>query len=277
LSLGTSSWTPVRLLWTSRHVADLRIILYTSLVITIIIVISVTRWEDFFRQHLYAMLDSNKLSAAVIATECAIVVWVYQTASVRLGVVDLFASEIVTICRVITVTQTASHLCRLYCDEAPSSSIKLHAPYEHSPVFDNNSRDLEVFRLQSIEAVTQFYTYLKAMCDYRHFLDEINAPDKQPETWQVLIRNVTYMLYLMLESGRNAVGELVENDASWAQYTGEILLSELVAYRLLFDVYKSAKQEGSDHDARFNRLRLREHTYRKIVGKLLRQTKSRNA
>ena len=36
-----------------------------------------------------------------------VVAWVYRTASIRLGVVDLFASEITTLCRVGTVVGLA--------------------------------------------------------------------------------------------------------------------------------------------------------------------------
>jgi len=55
-------------------------------------------------------LDDSKISAGLLAAFSAVAVWCYQSASVRLGAVDLFACEIATICRVITVTETASHL-----------------------------------------------------------------------------------------------------------------------------------------------------------------------
>ena len=215
-------------------------------------------------------LDYTKIDAALFAAFCAVVVWCYQSASARLGAVDLFASEISTTCRVIAVTQTASHLVQFY-DNPPAKSIKLNAPYEHSPIFDNNNTQLEVIDPQSIGAVTEFYIYMKSMCDYRHMLDEIEFPDQDHERWKTLVRNVTYMLFLMLESGRKAIGILVENSAVEAQFTAEILLSELVSYRKLFDIYQEAAKEGSDHDARWNRLRLRLAYYKTIVPQICKQ------
>jgi hypothetical protein len=128
------------------------------------------------------------------------------------GLVDLFASEISTTCRVIAVTQTASHLVRFY-DDPPAKSIKLNAPYEHYPIFDSNNTQLEVIDPQSIGAVTEFYIYMKSMCDYRHMLDEVDFPDQNIERWKTIVRNVTYMLFLMLESGRNAIRIMVDNPA----------------------------------------------------------------
>jgi hypothetical protein len=265
--------TVSRLLWHSRHVKDLRIIFYVSVSIAVLFILLLISMNAIIERKVGSVVDNQKLIAGIVTVECAIIVWIYQTASVRLGTVDLFCSEIATICRVVTVTQTASHLSRLYHDQAPPRPVKLHAPYEHSPVFDSNSKDLEVFLPESIGAVTEFYIYLKAMCDFRRLLDETKIPSSEPEIWRIVIRNVTYMLYLMLESGRNTVKSLVENKARRAQYTAEILLSELVAFRLLLEVYKSAKEEDSDHDARFKRLQLRERTYPEIVDRLLGEIK----
>ena len=49
---------------------------------------------------------------------------------------------------------------------------------------------------------------------------------------------VIYMFFLMLESGRKAVGELLEPGPDQVQNTIMILLSELVAYGKLLEIYK---------------------------------------
>jgi hypothetical protein len=43
----------------------------------------------------------------LVGVGAVVVAWVYRTASVRLGVVDLFASEITTLCRVGKIVDVA--------------------------------------------------------------------------------------------------------------------------------------------------------------------------
>ena len=107
--------------------------------------------------------------------------WVYRTASSRLGIVDLFAYEITTICRVGTIVDvvgnyrdrfaratedgsgnTHDHLLTLQAAEAQP-----HAPYRFAsgenyfPVFEKNSHDLRILEAGVVTNVTAFYTYMK--------------------------------------------------------------------------------------------------------------------
>jgi hypothetical protein len=107
-------------------------------------------------------------------------------------------------------------------------------------------------------------------------LDEIEFPDQDRERWKTIVRNVTYMLFLMLESGRKAIGILVENSAIEVQLTAEILLSELVSYGKLLDIYQRAAKEGSDHDARWIRLQLRLANYKTLVPQICEKIKPFN-
>ena len=267
-------WTSKRLL--SRHINDLRFILLFSLVfvlICVIVIVSQVGYKDFLSKLLTLHLDYGL--AGLLAAFSAVAVWCYQSASARLGAVDLFACEIATICRVITVSQTPSHLVRLY-DNPPPSKITLNAPYEHSPIFDSNSQYLAYLNSQTIGAITEFYTYLKAMSDYRRMLDEIECPDKS-DLCLILIRNLMYMLFLILESGRNLISALVENKAVCAQLSVEILLSELVSYGMLLRTYEEAAKNGRDYDARWKRLKLRARDYQIMIPQLSRQIEINNS
>src|SRR3954471_9558832 len=78
-----------------------------------------------------------------------IVGWAYQTASTRLGIVDLFACEISTLCRVGTIFDIGKRYVDTY-DRGPAAparpsaaaSDKFVSQEEYFPVFDSNSRDL---------------------------------------------------------------------------------------------------------------------------------------
>jgi len=95
-------------------------------------------------------------------------------------------------------------------------------------VFDTNAKELEVLEARVVERVTEFYTYLKISRDYRRILSHITVPRQMEKQWRMSVRNIVYMLFLMLESARNSVESLVEFTPKWALYTTEILLSEII-------------------------------------------------
>jgi hypothetical protein len=66
-----------------------------------------------------------------------------------------------------------------------------------------------------------------------------------------------YMQFLMYESGRLAIGELIDFQPNRAESLVNILCSELVAYEFL--------QTRYENDYRGKRLRLRCEQYQKIV------------
>ncbi|HXQ41127.1 MAG TPA: hypothetical protein VN821_07665 [Candidatus Udaeobacter sp.] len=155
-----------------------------------------------------------------------IIGWAYQSASARLGIVDLFASEISTLCRVGTIFDVASRYTALY--EGPSikpvrgaqlegSSTNFVSQEEYFPVFANNSGALQALGAPVIAHITEFYTYMKAIRDDRRRMagtssqtpaDEENATVDAARKASAI--NVIYMLFLAYESGRNALGELIE-------------------------------------------------------------------
>jgi hypothetical protein len=214
----------------------------------------------------------------VLAIFGAVLAWIYQVGSARLGVVDLFACEISTLCRVATVVETA----RRYVDNferGPSAEGRTSSPSvsanqftsqeSYFPVFENNTRDLQTLEARVVVNITAFYTYMKAVRESLRALNEITpqSAESQPasnksaieEPWHEAMLNVIFMLYLGLESARLAVDDLVEYEPEKAERTVVILISELEAYGLL------ARKYPDKEDMHHERLMLREPTYRTLV------------
>jgi hypothetical protein len=174
--------------------------------------------------------------------------------------VDLFACEITTICRVTTIAETAPRYVQLYKDPPPLP-MKFVSQEQYCPVFDTNSKDLEVLEARVVERVTEFYTYQKALRDYLRLLGSIERPQDEGERWGAGMRSVIYMLFLMLESARKSVERLIEYEPERAQNTITILLSELVLYGMLLKVFEADEQKYPGYNARAERLRLRKEDY----------------
>jgi hypothetical protein len=268
LTLDKGASTFVRL-FRSRHVADLQLIFWSSCLLMLAGSVFVSVWHTWVDST--GVVGSATLISAIVGVGCGVLAWTYQTGSVRLGVVDLFSCEITTICRVLAVVNMAPHLVQMY-RTPPPVLIKFNSQEQYSPVFDNNSKDLEVLEARVVERVTEFYTYLKAMRDYFRILDAIEQPRDNIDRWHLGVRNVIYMLFLMLESARATVDRLIEYEPERAENTIMILLSELVAFGLLLEDFEARGKENKDHDARLERLRLRKGDYPPIVSSIYTRT-----
>jgi hypothetical protein len=204
----------------------------------------------------------------------AIIAWSYLTASARLGIVDLFACEISTLCRVGTIFEIGKSSVDQFYVENFAGSASFVSQEEYFPVFDNNARDLQVLEASVVDNITEFYTYTKAMRDSRRKLAQIKplkaakpgvvAGRGQIETdqWHITVCNVILVLFLAFESGRRAVNDLVEFQPTKAERTIVILLTELRCYSFLLDYFH--KYFGED-DLRYRRLKLREPDYKQEV------------
>jgi hypothetical protein len=251
-------------LFKSRHVADLRIL--SGIVIFFLLVVApIIIWLHANNKD--SLIGSPTLAAGIFAIALGAVARIYQMGSIRLGIVDLFSCEITTICRVIAVVDAAQAFVTLY-HTPPLTAKKFTSEENYSPIFNSNARDLENLEARVVERVTEFYTYLKTMRDYLRSLADIEHPDKSIDAWQVSMRNIIYMLFLMLESARKALDQLVEYQPEQALYNAEILLSEIVVYGFLWDSYRKDALKHPEHDARFERLNLRRKDYQPIVKQL---------
>jgi hypothetical protein len=282
-------------LFRSQHVKDLQVITATTLVGLFVVfltdvalaILSVERTYatykgthsfHFWLVLLAVFLASFTSLAPVLAICGAILTWAYQVGCARLGVVDLFACEISTLCKVATIVDTV----RRYVDRfnQPPAEVAgaggLHMPAHqftsqenYFPVFENCTRDLQTLEATVVINITEFYTFMKSVRDSlrtltetRHQPPDLKAPFNQPPpvgSWHEAARNVVYMMFLGLESARQAVGELVEFEPEQTERTIVILISELEAYSFLISQFKDPE------DMRHKRLILREADYRHLV------------
>ena len=223
--------------------------------------------------------DFLKTSAAALGLLAAVIAWAYQRGSARLGVVDLFACEISTLCRVATVVDSAKRYINEYEQgwgvleqrtagvpgATPAPSQPFSSTEDYFPIFGSNSRDLQSLEAGVVINITAFYTYMKAVRDLRRGLRAITplpsdrVPDRrgepEPGSWRDAMRNLIYMLFLALESARMTIHDLVEFEPEQAERIIVILISELETYGFLCSHYTV------ESDIRRKRLLLRRRSY----------------
>jgi hypothetical protein len=298
---GDSAATIDRL-FVSRHVGDVRYVVASGVGAVVLVLIFGLllafeyqigdHWKEIHRHSHWYWLHVAFLAAGsfltvfapVLVGFCGLVAWAYQVGSVRLGVVDLFACEISTLCRVTTVLETVRHF--IGRCEQPSAAKPAVADPPTQPVhpftseesyftvFETSTRDLQTLEAKVVINITAFYTYMKAVRDSLRALSTLqssyparSAPsvsesplrDRQREA----IRDLIYLLFLGLESARLAIGDLVEFEPEVAERTAVILISELQAYSYLRSQYTN------EHDSHYLRLQLRTDVYRDVVPKLI--------
>jgi hypothetical protein len=224
-----------------------------------------------------------KYFAPIFAGACIVIGWAYQVGSARLGVVDLFACEISTLCRVATVLDSVRRYVERYNlgpphrpapggrDRPPARPFSSQENY--FPVFEGGAKDLQTLEARVVVNITAFYTYMKAVRDTLRSLADLEArmtgagsgsrETASSEAWRESLCNVVYMLFLALESGRHAIEDLVEFYPERAERTIVILISELEAYGFLL------KRYPEKDDTRHLRLMMRGREYDEVVGKLM--------
>jgi hypothetical protein len=219
----------------------------------------------------------------------AIVAWSYLSASKRLGVVDLFACEISTLCRVGTIFDVGKIYVDMYDQGVAAekhakakhiaSSQSFVSQEDYFPIFDHNSSDLESLEALVVESITEYYTYMKAARDLLRKLASIDVlhiskpgdgtPDgtAKVDPWHQTVADIIYVLFLGYESARKAITDLTEFQPTQAEHIIVILLTELVCYSFLCKFLQ--------HDnVRFARLQLRQSDYERVVPALIEEVNS---
>lgn len=212
----------------------------------------------------------------------AIAAWAYLSAATQLGVVDLFACEIRTVCRV----GAAFDVAKTYIDRHNQCSALIKAnrgdeplggkagsraakgfvaQEDYFPVFTNNSHDLEALEATVVGHITEFYTYMKTVRDLQRKLAE-NEPAK---TAEATYANLIYVLYLGHESARKAIKELVEFQPTRAENIMIILLTELRCFLFLCEYYHGDK-------LRYQRLLFRLADYKSDIETIRLDVKNRS-
>ena len=214
-------------LFRSKHVLDLKVILYAACILVGVCLVIAACWAIF--GGVAALFDFKgpppavALVGSVVPISGARMAWAYLTASKRLGVVDLFACEIAALCRVGTIfnvgqqrvetwrriderktmdPQTRS-IARSPRSPAPSNYVSQE---DYFPIFDANSQDLETLEALVVGHITEFYTYMKASRDCQRKLAQAQTVEDAKEA----AANIVYMLFLGYESARKAISDLVE-------------------------------------------------------------------
>jgi hypothetical protein len=216
-----------------------------------------------------------------------ILAWAYLGAAKRLGVVDLFACEISTICRVGTifgiatryvekfekakqqveeaVTHHVEHMGEEHAlERRPHNSETFVSQEDYFPVFAGNSSDLQALEALVVANITEFYTYMKASRDLLRKLaetDSLEMPDA--------MANLIYIMFLGYESGRKSIKQLIEFEPTRAEDSIVILLTELVCYKFLREYFAQRPA-----DVRNRRLALRENDYKNEIPRLCRKINS---
>jgi hypothetical protein len=200
--------------------------------------------------------------------------WAYQAASKRLGIVDLFACEIATLCRVGTIFDIGDRYVKRYYKpssenfERPQHGQPQQAfvsQEDYFPVFQSNSRDLQSLEASVVHDITQFYTYMKAQRDAQRRLAETKLPkvdktglemvketdlkkcddDADTHAWRTAMMDVIFLTFLGYESGRRAVSSLVEYQPARAERLIVILLTELRCFAFLRQHFHSGDLRGA--------------------------------
>jgi hypothetical protein len=277
-------------LFQSRHVNDLRLIVATVLVVAMLVFVvslvlavffCVDAWDDQLPYGVsqrvvflatYGGSPFIKFFGPTLVLLGAVLAWAYQVGSARLGVVDLFACEIDTLCRVVTVTGASETLTHRFdaggTDTAPAAAPQrqvasptkgsgFNSVENYFPILDNNSRDLQNLEADVVTNITAFYTFMKTVRDMLRKLSDPEASKSRDE-----VNNLLYMLYLALESGRKSMDDLVEFEPAHTERTVVILLSELEAYEFLRSHY------STDGESHHERLVIRGPVYVHLMGQL---------
>jgi hypothetical protein len=94
----------------------------------------------------------------------AVLAWSYLSALKRLGVVDLFACEIGTLCNVGSIFDVGKRYIEMSAtpDQLSNNFVSQE---DYFPIFDNSSQDLQSLEALVVGNITEFYTYMKAMRD----------------------------------------------------------------------------------------------------------------
>jgi len=283
----------------SRHVRDLQMV--AGAVFSFVLVISfmgawlaIPRGYDFYVQAINTSNASDRplwsamravhpvvtFIAPAFAVFGVVLAWAYRSGSTRLGIVDLFACEIGTLCRVTTLLDAVRQRILRFGEHsaAEPAADKPHSPAEQQfssqehyfPVFENCAKDLQALEAKVVANITAFYTYMKAVRDSGRSLAALNGHADQG-TRQAGAEasrhdrelNLIYLMFLALESGRMSLNQLVEYEPDHAERVIVVLISELEAYGYL-------RHEVQESDFRRERLELRLAGYQHETPKLWR-------
>ena len=280
-----------RRLLSSQHVRDLRWIFAATMAVMLYVVVwhAIVAWNFWPFPELRDLVGvepeqnqemERKLVGAVLLACGWILAWTYQTGSKRLGVVDLFGCEIVTLCRVGTIVDLVPKLIAAHeklSSPAPAPASghqqeiglgRFTSQENYFPVFEGNNKDLQILEADVVINVTEFYTYMKALRDQFRRLGDLGGGAEFNQQKSAVLINAIYMTFLAYESARKSIVELIEYEPTQAEAMVTGLVTEFSAYRFLTRCF------DADTDIRGRRLALRAKAYDELVPKLCHQIRN---
>jgi hypothetical protein len=261
-------------LGTSRHLGDYQFIALGAFVLTALALVSLGTHTDLESsiEHGVAALTGvalhHPIPGAVIIGMATVVAtlssWVYQSASKRLGTIDLFACEINALCRVCLVTDFAEKSVS-WLRDWPAKGTRKPTPIdikeEFTPVYSKNASELQSLDANALTSITSFYTYRMTMIEYLR--GAMSAP--KWEATHERVEQMIYMQFLMYENARLATEQLTEFEPERAQNLVSIYCSELPLIACLIGLYRERKESRFLYE----RLRMRIDDYDTQVQALL--------
>jgi|GEM_PF-1681629 len=218
----------------------------------------------------YSWGETAKFIGAIAAAGATIMAWAYQAGSKRLGVVDLFACEIVTLCRVGTVVEFIPNMLTQYnsigsapekpaTSEHPPQALRFNSDENYFPVFESNSKDLQILEADVVNNVTAFYTYMKATRDTLRQLGDLRLAAGPADAERKAVINVIFMVFLAYESARRVIDDLIEFEPTHAENEIVLLFTELPAFHFLRGIYAVGGRFPDAIRAQRLQLRLKEY------------------
>jgi hypothetical protein len=203
---------------------------------------------------------NSEFWAALFVASLSAIAWAFQAANLRFGAADIFASEILTICRISRILDFVSHLTEGYKpDGRPMQPTK--STQDYVVIFHNNSKDLEILDSNVVNWVTEFYVYLKATLDSLARLPEGSSGRDEP--YKEVLLGAVYTAFLAFEGARRALMGLIDDKLSRQEAVLIALANEIPAYLFLRHVF-AAKPD----DIRALRIRGRFPQYEALMGEL---------
>jgi len=148
---------------------------------------------------------------AVFGGYITLIAKLIETSQKRLGTIDLFVSEILSIGRVFLTTRIVPSFAGLYLDPKvmPTGFADTSRSENYTLVFKKNSGDLGGLSSEAINNITAFYSFLKASRDATLSIRLWTNVDYTLEMKRDDILTIIYNCFLMAIHGRLALDELI--------------------------------------------------------------------
>jgi hypothetical protein len=201
------------------------------------------------------------LAAAVSTVFSAIIGWAYQTGNKRLGVVDMFHAEILTLCKACQVSDLVGGEVFIHFHPKlmrDSSTVS----EQYSTIYSQSAKELAALNQDITLNISQYYTLLQASREAYRLLGTPHMGLSEDDSWKERSITFIYFIFLALEAARSALAELIDDRDRRDEAVLIALLSEWFAYCFLLDQWHKTGPDA--FDIRAKRIAAREENYIKL-------------